>query len=252
MLSSHNIARLVGAHVTDPDGDKIGSVGQIFVDPATGEPNWATVKTGWFGTKESFVPLEGAQDVDGALRLPFTKDVVKGAPRIDDDSELSEAEENELYRYYGNHLGTPDGSDAARGAGTDSHSRREDDRDDVRTDGDLRRDRAAGQATDTPAGASDTRPDAGDGVDTRPDAGDRVDTRPDAGDRVDTDAADTDTRAGGRQVRLRRYIVAEEATVIDPVTGDAILVERESVIDVGDDDGGRPADQGRDSRSSGL
>ncbi len=232
MLSSHNIARLVGAHVTDPDGDKIGSVGQIFVDPATGEPNWATVKTGWFGTKESFVPLEGAQDVDGALRLPFTKDVVKGAPRIDDDSELSEAEENELYRYYGNHLGTPDGSDAARGAGTDSHSRREDDRDDVRTDGELRRDRAAGQATDTPAGASDTRPDAG--------------------DRVDTDAADTDTRAGGRQVRLRRYIVAEEATVIDPVTGDAILVERESVIDVGDDDGGRPADQGRDSRSSGL
>ncbi|QEV99723.1 photosystem reaction center subunit H [Microbacterium caowuchunii] len=242
MLSSHNIARLVGAHVTDPDGDKIGSVGQIFVDPTTGEPNWATVKTGLFGTKESFVPLEGAQDVDGALRLPFTKDVVKGAPRIDDDSELSEAEEDELYRYYGNHLGTPDGSDPARAAGTDSHSRREDDRDDVHTDGDLRRDPGSGQAGEnTPAGTADTSRDAGD----------RVDTRSDAGDRVDTDAADTETRAGGRQVRLRRYIVAEEATVIDPATGDTILVERESVIDVGDDDGGRSADQRGDSGSRG-
>jgi len=56
MISEQNIAGLIGATVTDTDGNKIGKVGQIFVDPTTGRPNWATVATGLFGTSESFVP----------------------------------------------------------------------------------------------------------------------------------------------------------------------------------------------------
>ena len=55
MISDQNISRLLGADVIDADGDKIGSIGQIYVDPATGQPNWATVKTGFFGMSESFV-----------------------------------------------------------------------------------------------------------------------------------------------------------------------------------------------------
>ena len=41
MISNHNSASLIGVDVTDADGDKIGTVGQIFVDPATGTPTWA-------------------------------------------------------------------------------------------------------------------------------------------------------------------------------------------------------------------
>lgn len=100
MISEQNIAALVGAHVLDADGDKIGTVGQIYVDPATGRPNWATVKTGFFGTSESFVPLEDATDANGDLRVPFSKEKVKDAPRIEGDTELSDAEENRLYDYY--------------------------------------------------------------------------------------------------------------------------------------------------------
>jgi uncharacterized protein (TIGR02271 family) len=100
MISEQNIAALVGANVIGSDGDKIGTVGQIYVDPATGRPNWATVKTGFFGTSESFVPLEAADESDGGLRVPFSKDKVKDAPRIESDSELTDSEEDRLYDYY--------------------------------------------------------------------------------------------------------------------------------------------------------
>ncbi|HEX5730885.1 PRC and DUF2382 domain-containing protein [Microbacterium sp.] len=100
MISEQNIASLVGANVTDPDGHKIGTVGQIYVDPTSGQPNWATVVTGFFGTSESFVPLDQADTVDGDLRVPYSKDFVKDAPRIDSDTDLTDGEEASLYDYY--------------------------------------------------------------------------------------------------------------------------------------------------------
>ena len=114
MISENNIAGLVGAKVVDRDGDKIGTVGQIYVDPSTGRPNWASVKTGLFGTSESFVPLDDAVEEGDSLRVPYEKAVVKDAPRIDDDAELSPQEEDRLYDYYrGN--GTAFSSDSDRG-----------------------------------------------------------------------------------------------------------------------------------------
>lgn len=100
MISEQNIATLTGANVVDSDGDKVGRVGQIYVGPGTGQPNWATVKTGFFGTSESFVPLDRAEQVNGDLRVPYSKDVVKDAPRIDTDTDLSQSEEDDLYAYY--------------------------------------------------------------------------------------------------------------------------------------------------------
>jgi uncharacterized protein (TIGR02271 family) len=100
MINSNNVASLIGATVTDPDGDKIGSVGQIYVDPTSGQPNWATVKTGLFGTSESFVPLEQADEANGDIRVPYTKDVVKDAPRVDADQSLEPGDESSLYSYY--------------------------------------------------------------------------------------------------------------------------------------------------------
>jgi len=100
MISSQNSASLVGVDVTDADGNRIGTVGQIFVDPATGTPTWATVKSGLFGTSHSFVPVEHADEVGGNLHLPFSKDAVKNAPRIADDGELSSVDEASLLAYY--------------------------------------------------------------------------------------------------------------------------------------------------------
>ncbi|WP_367882166.1 PRC-barrel domain-containing protein [Rathayibacter oskolensis] len=82
------------------DGDKIGSVEQVYVADETGTPVWATVRTGLFGTSESFVPLEGASFDDGRLSVAYDKSFVKDAPRIDADGALNADEEADLYRYY--------------------------------------------------------------------------------------------------------------------------------------------------------
>ena len=103
MLTTDQAQQLMngGGNVVDNDGKKIGSVGQVFLDDQTGQPEWVTVKTGMFGGGESFVPIRDAQ-LDGQdVRVPYDKDKVKDAPRISDsEGHLSEAEENELYRHY--------------------------------------------------------------------------------------------------------------------------------------------------------
>src|SRR5687768_18524601 len=63
MLAKEHIDDLLqrNGNVLSADGDKIGSVGQVYADDADGQPTWVTVKTGLFGTSESFVPLQGAR-----------------------------------------------------------------------------------------------------------------------------------------------------------------------------------------------
>lgn len=100
MISENNLAGYIGATVFDRDGDKIGSLEQIYVDPMTGRPNWAAVRTGLFGMSHTFVPLDEAEEQGEHIRVPFEKAFVKDAPRIDHDAELSQDEEQALYDYY--------------------------------------------------------------------------------------------------------------------------------------------------------
>ena len=93
-------ALLDGGTVVGPDGE-IGKVGQVFLDDETGKPNWVTVKTGFFGSNESFIPLEGAQMSGSEVRVSFDKSKVKGAPNFDVDEHLSVNDEEALYSYYG-------------------------------------------------------------------------------------------------------------------------------------------------------
>ncbi|MGW7414336.1 PRC and DUF2382 domain-containing protein [Streptomyces sp. NPDC054863] len=104
---------LSGANVVDAEGNKVGAVQKVYRDDTTGEPEWVTVRTGLFGTKETFVPLAGATRTDGGLRVPHSKDLIKDAPRIDVDGHLDRTEEGTLYQHYG--LRGP--GDTARGNG---------------------------------------------------------------------------------------------------------------------------------------
>lgn len=105
MISNENLGGLMGAPVVGADDDRIGTVGQVFVDPTTGSPNWVTVHTGWFGRHETFVPLDEASWDREVLHVPYEKDLVKDAPRIDTDEALAPEAEGELYEYYG--IGDP-------------------------------------------------------------------------------------------------------------------------------------------------
>lgn len=101
MIRTEDIRSITDGNVHGADGEKIGSVGQVYLDNHSGQPAWVTVKTGLFGTKASFVPLAEAS-VDGRdLRVPYDKETIKKAPNVDADGELTPAEEDELYRYYG-------------------------------------------------------------------------------------------------------------------------------------------------------
>jgi uncharacterized protein (TIGR02271 family) len=101
VITQNDIARLTGTDVYGTDGDKIGSVGQVYLDAQSGDPEWVTVKTGLFGTKETFVPLQDAS-VDGdRVTVAYGKDQVKDAPRVDADGPLTNDQENELYNFYG-------------------------------------------------------------------------------------------------------------------------------------------------------
>jgi uncharacterized protein (TIGR02271 family) len=92
---------LSGATVRSASGDKIGTVVQVYVDDRTSQPEWVTVRTGLFGTKESFVPLTASRFDGAELVVDASKKEVSEAPKVDDDGHLSEQDEDEIYRYYG-------------------------------------------------------------------------------------------------------------------------------------------------------
>jgi uncharacterized protein (TIGR02271 family) len=106
MITEQQLTVVIGSTAVGPDG-KLGTVSEVYLDDETGRPEWATVRTGMFGTKETFVPLAQADITGEDLRVPYDKETVKNAPHIDSEGHLSPAEETELYRYYG--IGT-DGS----------------------------------------------------------------------------------------------------------------------------------------------
>ena len=91
-----------GREIVDADGDKVGTIEELFHDQDTQQPEWAAVRTGLFGTKLSFVPIEAAEPAGESVRVPFSKAQIKDAPKIDDsDGQLSQQEESELYEHYG-------------------------------------------------------------------------------------------------------------------------------------------------------
>ena len=92
---------LFDAKVVDQNNDRIGKVEQVYLDDNTGLPTWVTVKTGIFGSKETFVPLERAIISPDEIQVPYEKSFVEDAPNDDPDRHLDSAKEAELYGYYG-------------------------------------------------------------------------------------------------------------------------------------------------------
>ncbi|MBT2514990.1 PRC-barrel domain-containing protein [Arthrobacter sp. ISL-30] len=102
MIIREHIDRLLegNGNVIGQDGERIGGIGQFYVDDVGNEPSWVTVKTGLFGTRESFVPLEGARMEGDDLVVAYTKEQVKEAPSVDPEGHLDLADEDLLYEHY--------------------------------------------------------------------------------------------------------------------------------------------------------
>jgi uncharacterized protein (TIGR02271 family) len=182
-----------GATMVDRGGDRIGNIDAIYVDDQTGEPEWAQVNTGLFGTRSTFVPIAQATARGDQVQVPYEKQLVKDAPNMDPDGHLSEQEEQELWRHYGLEYG---GYAAAGTTGETDTGRAEtyEDRDTVGRD-------VSGPTTDDAM------------------------TRSEEELRVGTQA-----RERGR-ARLRKYVTTEQQTVTVPVQREEVRVEREPITD---------------------
>ena len=91
------VAEWRGSSAVDNDGQKIGTIEEIYMDAETGKPEWLAVKTGLLGMKLSFIPIAEASAAAGEVRLPYDKQQVKDAPNAEADGELSQEEEASLY-----------------------------------------------------------------------------------------------------------------------------------------------------------
>lgn len=182
-----------GRDLLGSDGEKIGSIKEIYEDVRTGKPEWGLVSSGLFGTRSHFVPLAGAQPDGEAVRAAATKEQVKDAPSIEGEGQLSEADERRLFEHY-NVPYTNEGSVTAQGAPS-----------------------AGANGGDLEGGAT--------GHDTSGPNTDDAMTRSEEELRVGKAAQER-----GR-ARLRKYIVTEEVQTTVPVQREEVRVEREPISD---------------------
>jgi uncharacterized protein (TIGR02271 family) len=101
MPTTHDVTAWRGRTLVGRDGDKIGTIDEIYLDERTGEPEWLAFSTGLFGSRVSFVPLAEARAEDDDVVVPFNKDTVKDSPNVEADGALSQEEESRLYAHYG-------------------------------------------------------------------------------------------------------------------------------------------------------
>jgi uncharacterized protein (TIGR02271 family) len=199
VISIDQARTLQGKTMLGSDGEKLGTIDTLYADREDGHPTFATVNTGLFGSKTSFVPLEKAEVRGDDLVVPYDKDLVKDAPGIDPDAELSPEEEDRLYTHYGVGGGTA----ATTTTGT--------------TD----------TTTGTTTGRTDTTTgtDRGAGYDTSGPTTDDAMTRSEEHLQVGTQK----TEAG--RARLRKYVTTETETVQVPVSKERVTVDREPITD---------------------
>jgi len=208
MITEAQARELIGRDLVTTSGDKIGRIGQIFLDDETGQPEWVTVHTGLFGTNESFVPLQDANYSEQGLAVPYDKSRIKDAPNIDVEAgHLSREEEAQLYDYYGLSYSTADNgyNTGVQYAGEQQ----------FRSTSDVEADFGG----TTPAVGGNT------GYDTSGPTTDDAMTRSEETLRVGTETVET-----GR-ARLRKYIVTENVTTTVPVSREEVRVEREPITD---------------------
>ena len=113
--ANDDMSAWIGCAVIDTSGDKIGKVADIYLDDETGEPAWASVKTGLLGNRIHFVPLAGASGSGEDLKVRYEKEQVTGAPSTEADGHLSLDEEAALYQHYGLYYAEPSGAASIEG-----------------------------------------------------------------------------------------------------------------------------------------
>lgn len=215
---TRNIGDVTRATAYDADGEKLGSVKEVYVNDSTGQPDFVAVGHGLFGMSSSLVPLRGHR-LDGEnLQLAFSKDRIKDAPNIDHDAHLTDADQDTIYRHFG----------LESTQNVENYEQ------------DLPRERAGYATTDDRRAGLREGERAGLRDGDRDEHGEMI--RSEERLNVEKDRVD----AG--QVRLRKYVVHDTETVEVPVEREEVHVER-TPIDADDARAARGGKLGDDEAS---
>jgi hypothetical protein len=89
--------------VVDAAGADVGKVETAWLNTATGAVEFIGVVTAWLSLKVLAVPMAQAQfDIDNrVIRLPYTMDVIKRAPRFAQHGTLTEDGKAAIYSHFG-------------------------------------------------------------------------------------------------------------------------------------------------------
>jgi len=212
MISSNDLAGLAGATMHGADGQKIGKIVDVYESTQAEDGTFVTVHTGMFGGHASFVPLAQASLQGKDVVVPYDKALVKDAPRVQADQDLTSVEEDRLYQHYNLSGGSPAPQAEAAGApgrhaeetAIPRGTKRQD------NDGD---------------GVFDDVKDTAVGRDTSGMTTDDAMTRSEERLQVGTQRTET-----GR-ARLRKRIVTENVSTTVPVSHDEVVVEREPITE---------------------
>ena len=209
--------------VVDKAGEPVGTIEEIYQDQLSGEPEWALVHTGLFGSRSHLVPLTGASPDGEDVRVQVLKVQVDAAPTLEATEELSPHLERRLFAHYGMHYAEPSPETAIAGQARAPIDRTANGRavDD-------------GQVVPTasrPAAARAAAPDLADQpAPPRPEPG--ADSR--ASEAITRSEEELriglERRARGR-VRLRKYVVTEQVQKTVPVRREVLRVEREPITE---------------------
>jgi uncharacterized protein (TIGR02271 family) len=197
MIDTNTLGRLSGMSVAGPDGSSIGKIKDVYEATDGGGGTFATVTTGLFGAGASFFPLDAAELQGDAVVVPYTKEFIKDAPRVENDEELTAPEEQRLFEYYSRGGATTGASNTGFTGEAGTTGFTESDRDNRQTVG----------------------------HDTSGPTTDNAMTRSEEQLRVGTE------RVEAGRARLRKYIVTETETRTVPVSHEEVRVEREPITD---------------------
>ncbi len=224
-MPSHDLDTLLawrGSTVRDRDGDKIGTLKELYLDQDD-RPAWGAVDTGLFGLRQSFVPLTDATAVDDDVQVPFDKDHVKSAPNVDPDAQLSEDEERRLYRHYELPSAAEEDGEEHRDAEQDERRVAAERAGEPRGDAEQDERRVAAERAGGPRG--DAEQDEGPATAERAGDGDSRGEPPDAMTRSEEEVVVGTRRRVRGKARLRKYVVTEHVQRTIPVQREEVRVE---------------------------
>jgi len=93
------------------DGEKIGTIADLYYNRLTEVPAWMAVSAGFLSTRTLIVPVAGSSLEDGHVRTPYSKEVITEEPDVRAQQDLSPEAESTLGAYFG--LGANEPGDGA-------------------------------------------------------------------------------------------------------------------------------------------